>query len=83
MSINTSLEIADVERLEEPLDAGRPTKAGWGYGFWENLSAEEYARRQGVQPMTNIALLYGGGKPEDWQGFDEALESWRTEQAPI
>ena len=82
MSTNTNLEIADIGRLEEPLDAG-PNKAGWGYSFCENLSAEEYARRQGIQPTTNIALLYGAGNPEDWQGFDEVLESWRTEQGTI
>src|SRR6267378_761462 len=23
-------------------------------------------------------VLYGPGEPEDWQGFDEALASWRT-----
>ena len=46
-------------------------------GFWDNLSAEELAQRQGVQPVTDAAALYGGGDPADWEGFDEALEEWR------
>jgi hypothetical protein len=74
------LEIADIERVDEPVGAEAAHESGWSYGFWENLSAAEYAQRQGVQPVTNIASLYGAGKPEDWQGFDEALETWRTEK---
>ncbi|MBI2425372.1 MAG: hypothetical protein HYV27_21280 [Candidatus Hydrogenedentes bacterium] len=46
-------------------------------GFWDNLPAEELARRQGVQPVADAAALYGGGDPADWEGFDEALEEWR------
>lgn len=73
------LEIADIERVEEPtLTTAHDT--GWRYDFWENLSAQEYARRQGVQPVTNIKSLYGAGEPSDWEGFDTALEHWRTEK---
>ncbi len=57
----------------------RPQASTWTYGFWESPSAEEYARRQGVQPVTNIATLYGPGEPQDWEGFDEALERWHAE----
>lgn len=48
--------------------------------FWENISAEEHARRQGKGPVTDISVLQGGFAPEDWEGFDEALESWREEE---
>ena len=48
-------------------------------GFWENLSAEELARRQGVKPVARIEDLYGDGGPADWEGFEEAVEQWRSE----
>lgn len=48
-------------------------------GFWDNLSAEELARRQGVSVVREVSALYGEGDPVDWEGFDEALERWRTE----
>ena len=73
-----SLEIEDIEHFEGGVNTEGPHQSGWSYGFAENLSAEEYARRQGIQPLTNIASLYGPGEPEDWQGFDEALAAWRT-----
>ncbi len=75
------LELSDIERIEVPTDAMAVREAGpaWSYNFWESPSAQEYARRQGVQPVTNIATLYGPGEAEDWEGFDEALERWRGE----
>jgi hypothetical protein len=73
------LEIADIERVDEPLGASAVQEAAWSYGFWENPSAEEYARRQGVQPVTEIASLYGSGEAQDWEGFDEALERWHAD----
>lgn len=45
----------------------------------DNLSAEELARRQYVKPVTDVASLCGPGRPEDWEGFDNALERWRNE----
>jgi hypothetical protein len=51
-------------------------------GFWENLSAEELARRQGVKPVESLADLYWPYGPEDWEGFDEALAQWRKEAGP-
>ena len=45
----------------------------------DNLSAEALARRQYVKPVTDIASLYAPGRPEDWEGFDNALERWRNE----
>jgi hypothetical protein len=53
----------------------------WSYAFQESLSAEEYARRQGVHPVSNFSALLGAGKAEDWDGFDEALEQWRKGNA--
>jgi len=52
-------------------------------GFYDNLSAEELARRQGVKPITNVQELYGDGAvdPADWEGFDEAVEQWRRESS--
>ena len=47
-------------------------------GFYDNLSAEELARRQGVKPVERVEDLYGQGDPADWEGFDEALSQWRT-----
>jgi hypothetical protein len=73
------LEIADIERVEEAAGA-QMQETGWSYSFWENPSAEEYARRQGVQPVANIASLYGLAEPEDWEGFDAAVERWRAEK---
>jgi hypothetical protein len=46
--------------------------------FLGTLTAEEYAEMQGVRPVADTAILYGDFAPEDWEGFDEALESWRT-----
>ncbi len=73
------MEIADIERIEAPAEARAVQESGWSYGFWENVSAEEYARRQGVKPVSNVNALYGSGAAEDWVGFDEAIEQWRSE----
>ena len=48
-------------------------------GYWDNLSAEELAKRQGVGPTERVEGLYGNGDPSDWVGFDDALEQWRAE----
>lgn len=49
------------------------------YGsFYDKLSAEELARRQGVRPIASAEQLYGSGNAADWEGFDEALEQWRS-----
>ena len=73
------LEIADIERVDEPLGVSAAHEAAWSYGFWESPSAEEYARRQRVGPVTETASLYGPRKAQDWEGFDEALERWHAE----
>lgn len=74
------LNIANIEQIDEPA-ASAMAEAGaeWNYDYWENLSATEYARRQGVQPISNFNALFGAGQAEDWEGFEEAVESWRSE----
>jgi len=74
------MDITDIEPVEETAGGGTFKETEWSYSFWENPTAEEYARRQGVQPVTEVASLYGMGEPEDWEGFDEALQEWRTPQ---
>ena len=40
------------------------------YGsFYDNLTAEELARRQGVKPVESIEQLYGTRDPDDWGGL--------------
>ena len=51
-------------------------------GFFDNLSAEELAKRQNVklvQDFSELAWPYDAG---DWDGFEEAVEQWRNEQTP-
>jgi hypothetical protein len=72
------LELSDIEPVETPAEISAQ-QGGWTYDFWENLTAEEYARRQGVTPVTDVSQLYGNFDPGDWEGFDEALEQWRSE----
>ena len=74
------LEVSGIEVLSLPagLGAGK-AESLWEYEFWENLSAAEYARRQGVEPVNDVKKLYGSGVTEDWEGFNEALDQWRTE----
>ena len=55
------------------------TGAAWTYDYWENLPAAEYARRQGVQPVSDFSALFGAGRAEDWEGFEEAVELWHSE----
>lgn len=56
--------------------------AEWSYGYWENLSAEEYARRQGVRPVADFEAWLGGWpKEEKEDAFEKALEKWRSESA--
>ena len=33
----------------------------WSYAFWENLSAAQYAERQGGRPIEQAESLYGAG----------------------
>jgi len=78
------LPYAEFLRLREELAAGggvRMTPDPRYGGFWDNLSAEELARRQGVKPVERPEDLYGMGDPADWEGFEESLAQERREQA--
>ena len=48
-------------------------------GFWDNLSAEELARRQEVKPVNDLSELVWPDGPEDGEGFEEAVAQWRNE----
>lgn len=74
------LNIADIEQTGAPaVSALDEAGAAWTYDYWENLPAAEYARRQGVQPVSDFSVIFGAGAAEDWEGFDEAVERWRAE----
>lgn len=84
----TSIELTDIDPVEMPtipmeLEMVEETAPSWRYGFWENISANEYAARQGVRAVEDVQALYGSGEePDDWAGFDEALDEWRA-QNPV
>lgn len=46
-------------------------------GFWDNLTADELAKRQGVKPVADLSELAWPFGPEDWEGFEEAVDEWR------
>lgn len=48
--------------------------------FWHPLTARQQAELQHAAAVTAPESLLGDGTEEEWQGFDEALESWRSEQ---
>lgn len=60
---------------EQPLETRPPVG-----DFWQRISLEELARRQGVQPVERFEDLLGGW-PEDQidDGFEEALARWHQE----
>lgn len=79
------IDLRDVDPIEPPaiqpdLILESEPATPWAYNFWENLSAQEYAQRQGVGPVNDVTKLYGEGAVEDWEGFDAAVEQWRTEK---
>lgn len=48
--------------------------------FWKHKTLEQLAREQGVKPLTTLRSPYASAfTPEDFEGFDEALERWRSE----
>lgn len=74
------LNIANIEQIDAPAaSVMAETGAAWTYDYWENLPAAEYARRQGVQPVSDFSALFGAGRAEDWEGFEEAVELWHSE----
>jgi hypothetical protein len=78
-SINLPPETwAEIDRLRGPLSRSKWIKKLIKLG---GLLAEEHARLQGVQPVIDFSALFGAGKGEDWEGFDEALKQWRQGNA--
>jgi hypothetical protein len=78
-SINLPPETwAEIDRLRGPLSRSKWIKKLIKLG---GLLAEEHARHQGVQPVSDFSALFGSGKAEDWDGFDEALDQWRKGNA--
>jgi len=48
------------------------------YGrYWDNLTVEELARRQGVSAVIDLSELAWPFGADDWDGFDETVELWR------
>jgi hypothetical protein len=48
--------------------------------FWKHKTLDEIAREQGVKPLETLeSPVASQFTPEDWEGFDEALERWRSE----
>ncbi len=76
-----NLEITDIEPIEVTVECeSSNSTVPWTYGFWENPTAEEYANRQGVKPIQDFSTIFGAGKDEDWDGFEDELKKWRTER---
>jgi antitoxin (DNA-binding transcriptional repressor) of toxin-antitoxin stability system len=50
--------------------------------FRRPMTAQDHARQQGIRPVTRVEDFWGPGDEADWEGFDEALENWRTEPLP-
>jgi hypothetical protein len=46
-------------------------------GVWDNLTAEELAERQNVTKVETIQNFRWPYGPEDWEGFEEAVQEWR------
>ena len=51
-------------------------------GLGQPMTAQDHARQQGIHPVTRVEDYLGPGDAADWEGFDEALESWRAEALP-
>ncbi|HEV8290676.1 MAG TPA: hypothetical protein VGP94_02075 [Tepidisphaeraceae bacterium] len=57
-----------------------PKALGDKHPFWDGLTVEELAAKQGVVDVP-VEELLGGWPPEELNdGFDEALEKWRDEE---
>jgi hypothetical protein len=72
-------EFVQVREALRKLNGGAPEPDPRYGGFFDNLSAEELARRQGVGPVSDLSKLAWPYGPEDWEGFEEAVEQWPSE----
>jgi hypothetical protein len=66
------------EALRRPNGSAPEPDPRYG-GFFDNLSAEELACRQGVGPVTDLSKLAWPYGAADWEGFEEAVDQWRSE----
>ena len=48
--------------------------------FSQTVSARQQAVQQNTPAVMSPEALLGDGTEEEWQGFDAALERWRSEQ---
>jgi hypothetical protein len=60
----------------------QPTSSAIGQvdpqAFWKGKTVDELAKEQGVGPLkTLVSPVASQFTPEDWEGFDEALEAER------
>lgn len=63
--------------MKTPINAeSHPPEPRYG-GFWDNLTAEELAKRQGVKPVNDLSELAWPFGPADWEGFEKAVDEWR------
>ena len=78
----TSIVLHDIQRLEDReqertdlLPQGTPLPTD----FWKSLSIEELAKAQGVQPLSDVSILFGTwpGEPDD--GFEEEVRKLRQQ----
>lgn len=73
-------EFTQIEEALRRLAGDTPASDPRFGGYWDDLSAEELARRQGVKPVADLSELVWPYGPEDWEGFEEAVQKWRNEQ---
>ena len=79
---DTVLEITSAGKIVAVVNPAPPNGTWAADGFWQNMTAQEHARQQGILPATRVEDLLGPGDAADWEGFDEALERWRAEPLP-
>ena len=78
MDARAAYPVAPGQRLEEPAFGAADDAAA--QDFWHPLTALQQSELQHTSAVTSPESLLGDGTAEEWQGFDEALESWRSEQ---
>ena len=78
----TSIKIHDIERLEhreaenaDLLPRGTPLPMD----FWQSPTIEELAAFQGVNPMSNVRVLFGTWPGEDNDGFEDSIHELRQQ----
>lgn len=78
MGSGAGLVSGDLSCLDKPTFMDADDAAA--QDFWHPLSAQQQAELQNTPVITSPESLLGDGTEDEWKGFDEALESWRSEQ---